>query len=104
MPLSLVLNVQESIVHRKTLIITTSVIFVLVAIPAGFYYLAIYSLFGGGGPSPKLLLVIPSDKYEVSSVLNAIDKIDSTLDPRQNKKKAAEGDRFFTISMLTGIR
>ncbi|RDL45038.1 hypothetical protein DN730_05315 [Marinomonas piezotolerans] len=72
-----------------------SVIFALVAIPAGLYYLAKYSLFGGGGPSPKLVLVVPSNEYEVKSVLDAIDKIDSTLGPRENRKDASEGDRFF---------
>lgn len=89
------LNVQESIVRRKTVIITASVVFALVAIPLGLYYLAIYSLFGGGGPSPKLVLVVPSDKYEVGSVLAAIEKIEGTLGPGVNKKEAAEGDRFF---------
>ncbi|MFC3853994.1 hypothetical protein ACFOSD_14540 [Salinispirillum marinum] len=81
--------------RRKTVIITVSVIFALVAIPAGLYYLAIYSLFGGSGPSPKLVLVVPSDEYEVSSLLDAIDKIDDTLDPRVNKKAASGEGRFF---------
>jgi len=82
-------------VRRRTVIITVSVVFALVAIPVALYYLALYSMFGGGGPSPKLVLVVPSDKYEVSSVLDAIDNIDSTLDPRENRKDASEGDRFF---------
>ena len=83
--------------HRKTSIITVSVLFGLVIIPVGLYYLAIYSLSGGGGPAPRLVLVVPSDKYEVSRVLAAIDKIGGPLDPRENKKKFAEEDRFFVL-------
>ncbi|WP_144062464.1 hypothetical protein [Simiduia agarivorans] len=81
--------------RKRTVIITVSVIFALVLIPVGIYYFAIYSLFGGGGPSPNLVLVVSSNEYEVTNVIDAIDNIGSTLGPRQNRKDPTEGDRFF---------
>ena len=63
-------------------------VLVLVIVLGGLYYLAIYSLFNGNGPSPKLVLVVSSKEYKVEDILGVIDGMEAGLDPKINKKDA----------------
>jgi len=78
-------------IKKKVLL---SIVIVLLIL-GGLSYLALTSLFGGGGPSPRLVLVVSSETYEVGQILEAIDNIEGGLEPRIDKHDDSTPHNYF---------
>ena len=82
-PVLRALDVHKNMTPKKKVSLA---IICAIALLIGVLQLIVSSVFSGG-PSPKQVLVVSSENFDIKSILDAIDSISPKLDSKLNKKQ-----------------